>query len=485
MIADHELIVDLFAGGGGASTGILEALGRHPDIAVNHSGAALAVHEANHPGTTHYREDVFDVNPRRVCGDRPVGLLWMSPDRTHFSKAKGGKPREKGTRSLAWVAIRWASEVRPRVIVLENVEEFVTWGPLCEAGQPIAHRKGETFAKWRRALEALGYRVEHRTLVAADYGAPTTRKRLFLVARCDGAPIVWPTPTHGRGRARPWRTAAEIIDWSIPCLSIFARRKPLAEATERRIAEGVRRYVLEAARPFIVSHYGQSIGRGIDAPVPTITAGGGGHQGLVVPTLIQTGYGERPGQTPRVPGLDKPLGTVVAGGGRHALVAAFLTKHYGGMVGHDVERPIGTVTTQDHHSLTTATLAPAEPDRREQVRAFLVKYYGASGRAETQQQSLLEPLHTVTTKARFGLVTVHGQEYEIADIGMRMLTPRELFNAQGFRADYRIEVEHDGKPLTKTVQIALAGNSVPPHLAEAMVRANLGGSAVEYAEAAE
>jgi DNA (cytosine-5)-methyltransferase 1 len=486
-LLEDEVIADLFAGGGGATEGIYMATGRHPDVAVNHSAAALAMHEANHPTTTHYREDVFDVNPRRVTGGRRVGLLWMSPDCTHFSKAKGGKPRDKGTRSLAWVAVRWASEVRPRVIILENVEEFTTWGPLCEAGQPIAAKRGETFAEWRRALEALGYRVEHRTLVAADYGAPTTRKRLFLVARCDGAPIVWPAPTHGRGRARPWRTAAEIIDWSIPCPSIFARRKPLAEATERRIAEGVRRYVLETARPFIVplTHQGGVRVHSVDEPVRTITAAHRGELALVSPTLIQTGYGERPGQAPRVPGLEKPLGTVVAGGGRHALVAAFLTKHYGGMVGHDVERPIGTVTTQDHHSLTTATLAPAEPDRREQVRAFLVKYYGASGRAETQQQSLLEPLHTVTTKARFGLVTVHGQEYEIADIGMRMLTPRELFNAQGFRADYKIEVEHEGKPLTKTVQIALAGNSVPPHLAEAMVRANLGGRAFEYAEAAE
>lgn len=198
---EHELVVDLFAGGGGASTGIFAALGRHPDIAVNHSAAALAVHTANHPSTTHYREDVFDVNPQRVCGGRPVGLLWMSPDCTHFSKAKGGKPRDKGTRSLAWVAIRWASEVRPRVILLENVEEFTTWGPLCDAGQPIPERRGETFAEWLRALHALGYRTEHRTLVAADYGAPTTRKRLFLVARCDGEAIVWPEPTHGKGRA--------------------------------------------------------------------------------------------------------------------------------------------------------------------------------------------------------------------------------------------------------------------------------------------
>lgn len=468
---DHELVVDLFAGGGGASTGIFLATGRHPDVAVDHNPAALAVHAANHPSTRHEVEDVFDVNPRRVTGGKPVGLLWMSPDCTHFSKAKGGKPRDKGTRSLAWVAIRWASEARPRVIVLENVEEFVTWGPLCDAGQPIAHRKGETFAEWLRALHALGYVTEHRTLVAADYGAPTTRKRLFLVARCDDEPIVWPEPTHGRGRAHAWRTAAEIIDWTIPCPSIFDRPRPLADATLRRIAEGVRRYVLEAPRPFIVSYYGaSSSGRGADAPLPTATTRD--RFGLVVPTLIQTGYGERPGQTPRVPGLDKPLGTVVACGGRHALVAALLTKHYGGVVGHEVDRAIGTITTQDHHALTSATLVPEGADRRDEVRAFLDRYVG-----ERSDRTLFSrgPEHEVT---------VHGERYAIADIGMRMLVPRELFRAQGFPADYAIDIEHEGRPLPKTTQIALAGNSVCPPLAEAIVRAQFGRRA-EYAEAAE
>ncbi len=469
MIGNHEFVVDLFAGGGGASTGIFTATGRHPDVAVNHNPAALAVHAVNHPGTRHEVEDVFDVNPRRVTGGRPVGLLWMSPDCTHFSKAKGGKPRDKGTRSLAWVAIRWASEVRPRVIILENVEEFVTWGPLCDAGQPIAHRKGETFAEWLRALQALGYQTEHRTLVAADYGAPTTRKRLFLVARCDGEPIVWPEPTHGRGRARPWRTAAEIIDWTIPCPSIFDRARPLAEATLRRIAEGVRRYVLEAPRPFIVSYYGaSSSGRGADAPLPTATTRD--RFGLVVPTLIQTGYGEREGQTPRALDLHRPLGTVVAGGAKHALVAAMLTKHYGGVVGHEVDRAIGTITTQDHHALTSATLVPEGADRREEVVAFLTKFYGTSTGAQ-----LGLPVPTVTAGgSHLGLVTVHGERYAIADIGMRMLVPRELFAAQGFPDDYAIDIEHEGKPLPKTTQIALAGNSVCPPLAEAIVRAQFG-----------
>lgn len=482
---EHELVVDLFAGGGGASTGVFLATGRHPDVAVNHNPAALAVHAANHPSTRHEVEDVFDVNPRRVTGGKPVGLLWMSPDCTHFSKAKGGKPRDKGTRSLAWVAIRWASEARPRVIVLENVEEFVTWGPLCDAGQPIAHRKGETFAEWLRALHALGYRTEHRTLVAADYGAPTTRKRLFLVARCDGEDIVWPEPTHGRGRAHAWRTAAEIIDWTIPCPSIFDRPRPLADATLRRIAEGVRRYVLEAPRPFIVSYYGSSSsGRGADAPLPTATTRD--RFGLVVPTLIQTGYGERPGQTPRVPGLDKPLGTVVAGGGRHALVAAFLTKNYGSppdrlrSVGLDMHTPVSTVTTQDHHSLATTTLVPEGADRRGEVVAFLTKFYGTSTGAQ-----LGLPVPTVTAGgSHLGVVTVRGERYEIADIGMRMLVPRELFRAQGFPDSYAIDIEHEGRPLPKTTQIALAGNSVCPPLAEAIVRAQFGQRS-SYAEAAE
>jgi DNA (cytosine-5)-methyltransferase 1 len=486
----HELIVDLFAGGGGASTGIYEATGRHPDIAVNHSAAALAVHAANHPTTKHFREDVFDVNPREVCGGRDVGLLWMSPDCTHFSKAKGGKPRDKNTRSLAWVAVRWAAEVEPRVICLENVEEFVTWGPLCDAGQPVAHLAGTEFERWSKALRALGYVVEHRLLVAADYGAPTTRKRLFLVARRDGHPIVWPEPSHGKGRARPWRTAAEIIDWTIPCPSIFERSRPLADATLKRIAEGIRRYVLTAEKPFIVplthqgavrvhsldepmktitaanrgelalisptiaSHYGQSVGRRADEPLPTVTAGGGGHSGLVIPTLIQTGYGEREGQTPRVPGLDKPLGTVVAGGAKHALVAGFIVKHYGGVIGHDVGRPLGTVTTQDHHSVATATLGV---DHSAEVERFLAEHCSES--PELKRGSLLGESADV--------------RFRIVDIGMRMLAPRELFRAQSFPDSYRIDIEHNGKPLTKTAQIELAGNSVCPPVAAAIVRANV------------
>lgn len=441
------LIVDNFAGGGGASTGIEAALGRSVDLAVNHSAAAIAMHTANHPHTKHLIEDVWRVDPIEACGGRPVDLAWFSPDCTHFSRAKGAAPKSSKRRALASVVIRWARTVRPRVICLENVEEFLTWGPLDSDGQPDPRRAGKSFRCWLGKLRAQGYRVEWRLLCAADFGAPTTRRRLFLIARCDGLPIVWPEPTHGKGRT-PWRTAAEIIDWSIPCPSIFDRKKPLAEATLRRIAEGVRRYVIETATPFI-------------AP---ISAGA---------TLITAGYGERPGQAPRVPGLDKPLGTAV-GTRHHALVSALLTKHYGGVVGHGVQLPLGTITQRDHHSLTTAKLAPASTDRREEVRAFLLKYYSSS---DTQQQSLFDPLHTITTKARFGLVTVAGQPYEIVDIGMRMLAPHELFAAQGFPGDYRLDCDMGGRLLTKTQQIELCGNSVSPPVAEAIVRANCGTAA--------
>lgn len=472
-----ELVVDNFAGGGGASTGIEAAIGRPVDIAINHDPEAIAVHKANHPETRHYLENIWEVDPREACGSRPVGLAWFSPDCTHHSRAKGGKPRSQKIRGLAWVVTRWARAVQPRVIILENVEEFQTWGPLTADGRPDKGRAGETFRAWLAQLVDLGYSVEFRSVVAADYGAPTTRKRLFLVARRDGAPAVWPEPTHGKGRA-PWRTAAEIIDWSLPCPSIFERKRPLADATMRRIAAGVRRFVLETGDPFIVKYHGGPRDRvqSVDEPLRTIDTAR--RFALVSPTLIQTGYGERPGQAPRVLDLHKP------------------PKHYGGVVGHDLERPIGTVTAQDHHALTTAFLTKfygtSTGSRCDtplptvtagggrggghlaEVRAFLVKYYGNGG----QQQGLFDPLHTVTAKARFGLVYVHGEPYQIADIGMRMLQPHELFAAQGFPESYEIAPEFRGKPLTKTAQIRLAGNSVAPPPAKALVAANvLGGEA--------
>ena len=487
-----EMVIDLFAGGGGASTGIEQAIGRPVDIAVNHAPDAVSLHQANHPQTLHYVSDVFEVEPLAVTQGRPVGLLWASPDCKHFSKAKGGKPVSKRVRGLAWVVVKWAKLVRPRIICLENVEEFQTWGPLAADGRPCPNRKGSTFARWKAQLVALGYVVEHRELRACDYGAPTIRKRLFLVARCDGQPIVWPTPTHAAKPAKgsglkPWRTAAECIDWTIPCPSIFERQRPLADATLRRIAHGVMRYVVDAAQPYIVrigqtGHGDAGKVRGIHEPVSTVTTKA--EHLLCSPTLVQTGYGERAGQAPRVPGLDKPLGTIVAGAAKHALVAAFLAKHYTGVVGSALPAPLGTVTTQDHHSLVAAHIltnttghpgaAADDPLRtvttgghHAEVRAFLTAYYGSD-----QDTPLQDPMHTITTKPRFGLVMVEGQPYAIADIGMRMLQPRELYTAQGFPASYIIDRGHDGRTLPKDAQVRMCGNSVCPPLARAIVAAN-------------
>jgi DNA (cytosine-5)-methyltransferase 1 len=467
-----ELIVDSFAGGGGASTGIEAAFGRPIDVAINHDAQAIAMHSINHPETVHYCESVFKIDPEDITGNQPVGLAWFSPDCTHFSKAKGGAPRSPRVRGLAWVAIRWARRVKPRVIMLENVEEFQDWGPLLEDGRPCPERRGKTFALWRDQLRAAGYQVEMRELRACDYGAPTTRKRLFVIARRDGLPIAWPAPTHGPGRAHPYRTAAECIDWSILCPSIFERARPLAENTMRRIARGVMRYVVNAAEPFIVglahgSHAERpgSRSHSLHEPIRTVHAGGGNFA-LVAPTLVQTGYGERDGQQPRSLDIGAPLGTVVAGRQKHALVAAFLAKHYGGneTPGTSMRAPMDTITTQDHHALVTAH---TDGDRREDVRALLMKYYGSD-----QDPRLDEPLHTITTRDRFGLVTVHGEQYAIADIGMRMLQPRELYRAQGFPESYIIDFEHGGKPLPKAAQVRMCGNSVSPPVAEALVRAN-------------
>lgn len=538
---NQEIIVDNFAGGGGASTGIEMALGRCVDVAINHDAEAIQMHSMNHPQTRHYCESVWDVDPLEVTQGRPVGLGWFSPDCKHFSKAKGGKPREKRIRGLAWVVLRWAALVRPRVIMLENVEEFRTWGPLLESGQPCPLRKGKTFRSFIHQLQEKGYRVEHRELRACDYGAPTIRKRLFLIARCDGQPIVWPSPTHGaptspdvvEGRLQPWRTAAECIDWSIPCPSIFERARPLAEATMKRIARGIRRYVVDAADPFIVkcNHtssrtvYDCFRGSGIHEPLKTITASHGmavvapyltehangstqrnfpaneplrtqcaevkgGHFAIVAPTLIQVGYGEREGQAPRALDLARPLGTVTAQGGKHALVSAFMAKHYGGGyegAGAPLDGPAHTITTADHHALVTSNLiklrgectgsAAGEPvatvtaggTHLGEVRAFLVKYYGQGG----QDQSAADPMHTIPTKDRMGLVTVAGQEYQIADIGMRMLEPHELYAAQGFPQDYIIAPTINGRRLPKHAQVRMCGNSVCPPLAAALVRANL------------
>jgi DNA (cytosine-5)-methyltransferase 1 len=522
MNGTSEIIVDSFAGGGGASLGIEMALGRSPDIAINHDAEALSMHEANHPTTLHLPHNVWKIDPHAVTKGRPVGLLWASPDCKHFSKAKGGKPVKRNIRDLAWVVVRWAKQVRPRVILLENVEEFTTWGPLTPDSQPDPAKRGETFAQWIGELRRRGYKVEHRELRACDYGAPTIRKRLFLVARCDGRPILWPTPTHAdpkseavkSGTRLPWRAAAEIIDWSLPCPSIFLTseeakplgvKRPLADATMARIAKGVMRYVIDAEKPFIVTlnHQGayfrgqglddpfctvtsardaQSRPRGVDEPLQTVTA----KADSCLAAVHLTKFSEN--STGHLP--DEPLHTVMAAAPRHGIVAAFLAQHNGGTCpgSREAKAPVSTITASGaQQAVVSAGLINMKgSDRRAssmdaphptvtaqglhsaEVRAFLVKYYGEGG----QDQTPSDPLHTIPTRDRFGLVMLEGEPYEIADIGMRMLTRRELFRAQGFPDSYQIERGHDGRVLTQSASIRMCGNSVSPVMARALVAAN-------------
>ncbi len=645
----REIIVDNFAGGGGASTGIELAIGRSVDIAINHDENAVAMHTTNHPDTLHYCESVFDVNPQVATAGRQVGLTWFSPDCRHFSKAKGSKPVEKEIRGLAWIVIRWALAVRPRVMMLENVEEFKTWGPLivsADGGQrPDPERAGETFEAFcgmlsggipaghpalvecceflgiaadstqaQQLVAGLGYAVDHRELRACDFGAPTIRKRFFMVMRCDGVPVIWPEPTHGDpktpavqgGKLAPWRTAAECIDWSIPAQSIFDRKKPLAENTLKRIARGIQRFVIDSASPFIVKcnhtttkgkydcfrgqslaeplqtitkthgyaiatpmmaplfagtggsefqmrprpvnkpfftlltqnwtnviapvlaplvarQFGASVGHRADEPSATITAGGGGKSQLVSTTLIQMGYGERPGQEPRVPGLHKPLGTVVAGGGKFGLVAANLVKHFGGNyqgAGVALDEPVHTVTTTDHHAVVAAHLmvnntghpggAADQPahtvttgNHHAAVTSHLVMLRGTcrdgrvvdapapgltagglhvgnvetslatGGYDEQRAAQVLAFLREYCGVDSDGLVTVDGVVYRIVDIGMRMLQPAELYRAQGFPEWYIIDQDYRGVKYAKDKQVARCGNAVPPPFAEALVRVNL------------
>lgn len=593
----RELFVDNFAGGGGASTGIEIAIGRSVDIAINHDPDAIAMHKANHPNTKHYCEDVWQVDPVEACGGHPVALAWFSPDCKHFSRAKGGKPVDKNIRGLAWVAVKWAYHVRPRVLMMENVPEIQTWGPLGEDSKPIKERSGETFEGFILALttgipadhpafhemcsaldiktdskmayalqQGLGYTIDYRTLKSCDYGAPTTRTRFYLIGRCDGKAIVWPKPTHGpkkadavrSGKLLPYRTAAECIDWSIPAQSIFERDKPLAENTLRRIARGIQKFVIENPEPFIVqvNHSGDgfrgqsihdplntvtakhgygvvaptimcnntnNIGASADSPLPTVTTGN--RNFLVAPAIVPVGYGEREGQLPRVNSVEEPLGTIVSSNkhyvvaptliqyhsetakdevrgqeldeplmtqdtsNRYALSVAHIMKNYAGGyngAGSAADAPLDTVTAKDHNSLVTAHILtmrnnmdgqPADEPlttistsgaHHAEVQAFLVKYF-SNGAAK----SVDAPLDTVTTKDRFALVTIHGEEYIITDIRMRMLQPRELFNAQGFPGDYIIETDANGNPYPKSKQVARCGNAVTPPVATALVRANL------------
>lgn len=458
----REIIVDSFAGGGGASTGIELALGRPVDIAINHDPAAIAMHRANHPDTEHYCESVWDVDPRKVTYGRPVSLFWLSPDCKHFSKAKGGKPVEKSIRGLAWTAVRWAATVRPRVIMLENVEEFKTWGPLTKDGYPDPNKKGRTFNSFIKALEKQGYKVDFRELRACDYGAPTIRKRFFMIARCDGFPIRWPEPTHGdpkseaviSGRLKPWRTAAEIIDWSLSCPSIFDRKKTLAENTLKRIARGIQKFVIDNPEPFIlrVNYSGSShhYCNSIHEPLNTITAKNG--WALATPFLAQ--YHSYSTDGARGQTLDRPLLTLDTSN-RYALVSAFIDRQFGRSTGNSVNAPLGTITA-------------GGGGKSQLVKAFLTTYYGTSVGSK-----LTDPLPTVVSKDRFGLVVVNGLDYQITDIGMRMLVPRELFNAQGFPGDYIIDRDYKGNKYPLSAQVARCGNSVSPPIPEAMVRINL------------
>ncbi|MBU2769138.1 DNA cytosine methyltransferase [Acidithiobacillus ferrivorans] len=548
----EEIVVDLFAGGGGMSTAIEQAIGRHVDVAVNHNAEAISMHQANHPQTTHYIGDVWEVDPREATESRAVGLVHLSSECTHHSQAAGGQPRNKSSRSLTWVGKRWAGQAMPRVITLENVKQILQWGPLiakrdkatgrvlkldgtvAEAGErvplqeqyliPDPKRTGKTWRAFVTQLRVMGYAVEWKILCAADFGAPTTRERLFMVARCDGEPIRWPEPTHTKiktkGKKR-WRSAAECIDWDIPCPSIFEREKPLADATMRRIARGLKKYVLDSADPFIIpiAHYngrdacnyavasaylaqmnggfnttpghdvrrpastitntgsqqqvvmahlthlrGNCDARDVEDPLMTISAGGQHHG--VVSAFLSRQFGASVGH-----GADAPLGTVTAGGGgKSALVSAFLATNTTGHTGVGMDEPIPTLTTGQHQAQVECTLSPDDEASALRVAAFLIHYYGEGG----QWGDPRNPMATITTNDRLALVTVHieGTPYVIVDIGLRMLQPRELYRAQGFPESYIIDHGHDGRKFSKSAQVRMCGNSVSPPPAAALIRAN-------------
>lgn len=586
-----KLVVDLFAGGGGASTGIEQAIGRHVDIAINHDADAIGMHEINHPQTRHYKADIWEVCPRKATGGQPVGLLHASPDCTHHSQALGGQPRSKEIRSLAWVVPRWGGIAKPDVITLENVEQMLLWCRLIAKRCPDTGRvitldktkdaKGKTVYRvadpgervprhnqylvpdkkqlgktWNRFVQMLrnqGYVVQWKVICNADLGAHSTRTRLYMVARRDGLPIVWPEATHAKkptGQRKAWRPAAECIDWSIPSTSIFGRKKDLAEATMRRIAHGMQKYVLGSADPFIVNmaHGGKL--EPMDRPISTIATEKGGCRALVTPTLIQMGYGERAGQPPRVLDLGMPLGVVVAGGQKFATAAACLVqmghgqgsgasvrRSYGA---NDIEGPMGTVTASgggqglatafmvqanggfnatpardlrdpvstvtttgsqqqlavahlatlrhhsigrsleeplatvaaggEHHALLQYQLGKEDEEGALRCAAFLMRYHASGG----QWADLRDPMTTITTHDRLALVTVwlKGEPWVIVDITLRMLVPRELYNAQDFPPSYVIDRTAAGKPLTKTAQVRMAGNSVSPLPMRRIVEAN-------------
>lgn len=646
-----ELIVDNFAGGGGASTGIEMATGYSVDIAINHDPEAIRMHKANHPNTKHYCEDVWQVDPVKACNGHPVGLAWFSPDCKHFSKAKGGKPKDKFIRGLAWVACRWAGLVRPRVIMLENVEEFKTWGPLNRRHHPIKAKQGKTFEKFVRQLTDLGYEVQFKELIAADYGAPTMRKRFFMIARCDGNPIVWPEPTHGpadsesvkSGLLKPYVGAYTQLDFSLPCPSIFDTAeeikekygiravRPLAPKTMERIARGIKKFVVDNADPFLIEiGYGESKGQknpraySIEKPLHTIVAKDKNF--LVAPILTQYHSYEKDGL--RGQGIENPIMTV-DGSNRYGLVTSFLSKFYKNGIGQDIREPLGTVTanaggghfgevraflerydvcesnrcnkrtdrSRDNSSKerreiledieqavqrngyssgrskengskfevgvsgssclegretisdacaqssvgnicrdnprrngyqpqeweqtgqqvgksgssnTESEPYPCDKNRSENLQQLSREIFGECKKVEGQRnvvfedrertrnisnsgvssgefqahtlikyygqgvgQDVKEPLDTVTSRDRFGLVTIEGVDYQIVDIGLRMLEPRKLYGCQGFPDDYIIDHDYTGKTYPRSEQVRRCGNAVCPPIPAALVKANL------------
>lgn len=608
----EPMIVDNFAGGGGASTGIEIATGRPVDIAINHDKSAILMHQRNHPYTRHYQDDVWILDPVKLTEGRPVHIAWFSPDCKHFSRASGGALKDRNIRGLAWVAVKWAGLVQPDIIIVENVPEFLTWGPV-RKGKPVKSKAGQTFAQWKKQLEDLGYVIEYRELCAADYGAPTIRTRLVIVARRDGRPIVWPQPTHAKrdseavrnGTLKPWRAAAEVIDFSLPTYSIFESKdqirerygvkvqRPLKDNTLRRIAKGTDKFVIKAAEPFIMCNNAANRPHSVNEPVPTVTTGnrnyivdaafspfevecnhsGGGHvadlrepqktitekytAGIVSPFLAQY-HGEQNSKETRGQAMRQPLMTV-DGSNRYGLVAPLLTEYYGNGQPLDARDPMHTVTVRDREGLTAVyvdkyfgggytgcgngadeplTTITAEP-RQSLIAAHISKFYGgvvgsdgedplptvtaidhnaltvshlAHFKGQDKGQTLQDPMMTVTAYDgqfaeirtviakwdgqtdlgywpqvrellnRFAgyslgsdevlLIRIGDGWYFIRDIGLRMLTPRELYNAMGFPPDYIIDRDIHGRPISRKDQVARCGNAVCPPLAAAVIRSN-------------
>ena len=500
---ENNIIIDCFAGGGGASVGIEMALGRSVDIAINHSEIAIRMHRTNHPKTLHLTEDIFKVDLQKYVGSRHVALMWASPDCTQFSKAKGGKPRLSGIRMLPWAVYKHAKAIIPDVIIMENVEEIQQWGPLDDEGHPIKERMGETYDQFIAAMKGLGYEFDSRELVAADYGAPTTRKRWYAVFRRDGKQIVWPRQTHSKGGlvpgTKPWEPVWKCLDLMDIGKSIFGRKKPLAEKTLRRTAAGLRKFVFENPEPFIVTvnHGGKGFrGQSIHEPLSTITAKHG--YGIVTPQLgkmkkekkeengavfapflIQ--YHSETSKDPRGQAVTEPVRTIDTSN-RYGLVISFIEKFYKTGTGQEIMKtPLHTVTTSPGHfgkisvlavnweQLKTAGIDEDTAQKCTWVSQYLIEYYGCS-----IGQSLNDPMHTIVTKDRFALITVLGSEYVLLDIFLRMLSPRELARAQGFPDDYILDRDYAWRAYPKSQQAARIGNSVVPIMAEKLVSANCG-----------